>query len=311
MNKNELVKIKLMEQKKLIEKQLANLVFGSIEIRRVKEKDYIYLHKRDGSIVRTQYIGDYTEELNNQIIKNNLVARELKKKLRQIIKELKGFDIDYTIALSDKVKLNVDLAKRNLVDTIYKQAVLEGVAVTYLDTETIIEGGKINNISADDVQKINNLKHAWQFVLDENVLQSSSNYGILCQINKLIEEGFYYNAGNLRIVPVSIAGTKWKPELPIVSMVQEELGDILDNPDIYDRAINALLYTTRKQLFIDGNKRTSVVFANHILISNGCGMIVIPENMVNEYKLLLIQYYESNNNEEIKKFLYEKCLIKI
>ena len=51
-----------------------------------------------------------------------------------------------------------------MVDTIYKQAVLEGIAVTFLDIETIIEGGKVNNVSADDVQKINNLKHAWRRV---------------------------------------------------------------------------------------------------------------------------------------------------
>ena len=67
----------------------------------------------------------------------------------------------------------------------------------------------------------------------------------------------------------------------------------------------------KKQLFIDGNKRSSVIFANHILISNGAGLIVIPENSVPEYKKLLINYYESDKTKEIKQFLYSKCLTKL
>lgn len=79
----------------------------------------------------------------------------------------------------------------------------------------------------------------------------------------------------------------------------------------YEYTINALLFVTKKQLFIDGNKRTSVIFANHILISNGAGLIVIPEDNVPEYKKLLIDYYETDRTEEIKRFLYNKCLTKL
>ena len=33
-------------------------------------------------------------------------------------------------------------------------------------------------------------------------------------IDKLVEEGFYYNAGTLRTVPVKIGGTSWIPGIP-------------------------------------------------------------------------------------------------
>ena len=46
-----------------------------------------------------------------------------------------------------------------LVDTIYKQAILEGVATTFADTESIIEGGKVNNMTSEDVMKIVNMKN--------------------------------------------------------------------------------------------------------------------------------------------------------
>lgn len=310
MDNNILETIELLDSQKIYESRLDSLLWGTAEVREVKGGKYIYLHKRIGSLTRTVYAGEYSDELYSLILKNNVTAKEIKKKLRAIAKQLK--ERNYSAGeLTDAVRLNIDFAKRNLVDTIYKQAVLEGVAVTFLDTETIIEGGKINGVSADDIQKINNLKHAWQFVLDDGVVTSKSDYSILCLINKLVEEGFYYNAGRLRSVPVSIGGTKWKPELPIESVAVEELNDILAEQDVYERAINALLFVTKKQLFIDGNKRTSVIFANHILISAGAGLIVIPEENVSEYKKLLIAYYETDQSEDIKQFLYNKCLVKL
>ncbi len=310
MNINILETIELVNSQKAYESQLDSLLWGTVEVREVKGGKYIYLHKRVGGLTRTIYSGEYSDELYSLIQRNNVAAKEIKRKLRVVAKQLK--ERNYAVGeLSDAVRLNIDFAKRNLVDTIYKQAVLEGVAVTFLDTETIIEGGKINGVSADDIQKINNLKHAWQFVLDDSVVTSKSDYSILCLINRLVEEGFYYNAGKLRSVPVSIGGTKWKPELPIESVVLEELNNILAEKDVYERAISALLFITKKQLFIDGNKRSSVIFANHILISNGAGLIVIPEDNVPEYKEILIAYYETDRADEIKRFLYSKCLVKI
>lgn len=300
----------LVNQKTRLEQQLAGLINGAIEVREVKGGKYIYLHARVNGIGRTSYIGEYTDDLYNQILRNNIEAKRIKRQLRDVDKKLTA--LGYVPSeLSDKVRINIDYVKRNLVDTIYKQAVLEGVAVTFLDTETIIEGGKINNLSADDVQKINNLKHAWQFILDKDIITSTSDYYLLCTINKFVEEGFYYNAGQLRSVPVSIGGTTWKPQLPIESIVKEELANILAISDVFERAIRALLYTMKKQIFIDGNKRTAVIFANHILISSGAGLIVIPDGKVPEYKRLLIEYYETDNADGITAFLIGNCLTKL
>ena len=310
MDNNILETIELINSQKTYNAQLDSLLWGTVEVREVKGGKYIYLHKRVAGFTRTTYVGEYSDELYSTIQKNNITANEIKRKLRVIAKQLK--ERDYVVGeLTDAVRLNIDFAKRNLVDTIYKQAILEGVAVTFLDTETIIAGGKINGVSADDIQKVNNLKHAWQFILDDGVVTSKTDYSILCLINRLVEEGFYYNAGKLRSVPVSIGGMKWKPELPIESVVIEQLGDILNEADVYKRAINALLFVTKKQLFIDGNKRTSVIFANHVLISNGAGLIAIPEDRVSEYKKLLIAYYETDEIEAIYRFLYDECLTKL
>lgn len=303
--------ITLVQEKQLLEKQLKSLTYGSVEVRKTNSNKYIYVHYREDGIALTKYVDEYSEELYNLILKNNIEAKELKKQIRVITKKLKELDYSET-ELSDKIKLNIDFAKRHLVDSIYKQAVLEGVATTFADTESIIEGGKVNNMTSEDILKVINLKHAWEFILNKNVIVSDSNFNLLCEINKLVEQGFYYNAGKIRSTPVSIGGTNWTPSLPIESMIKEELDKIYNsNLSIIDKSIELLLYTTKKQIFIDGNKRTAVIFVNHFLISKGKGIIVVPIELTEEYKKLLIDYYEGKSKKEIKDFLKEKCFVGI
>ena len=301
----------LLQNKQILEYKLETLIYGSVEIRERENKKYIYVHYRENGIALTKYVGEYSEELYNLILNNNIEAKTIKKELREISKKLK--ELNYKEAeLNPKVEINIDFAKRHLVDTIYKQAILEGVATTFADTESIIEGGKVNNMTSEDIMKVVNLKHAWEFILNKNVILSETNFGLLCQINKFVEEGFYYSAGKIRSVPVTIGGTKWAPSLPIESIIKEELEDILkkDINDV-DKAIELLLYVMKKQIFIDGNKRTAIIFINHYLISKGKGIIVIPAELTEEFKKLLIQYYEGKDEKKIKEFIKEKCYMSI
>ena len=301
----------LLNQRQKKEYELNQMIYGSVEIRETDNKKYIYTHTKEDGLQSTKYVGEYSEELHNLILNNNIKAREIKKEIRKIEKELK--ELNYVDEeLTKEVSMNIDFARKHLVDTIYKQAVLEGVATTLSDTENIIEGGKVSNMSSEDILKIVNLKHSWEFILNKNVIMTQTNYSILCTINKLVEEGFYYNAGNLRNVPVKIGGTSWTPDIPIESDIKDNIKNIIEQKeDDIDKAIELLLYVVKKQMFIDGNKRTSVIFANHYLISKGKGLIVIPVEKVDEYKKLLIDFYESNNNEEIFKFLKENCYLSI
>ena len=165
-------------------------------------------------------------------------------------------------------------------------------------------------MTQEDVSKVVNLKHAWEFILSEGVVAYPTNYSVLCQINAIVQEGFTYSAGRLRNVPVSIGGTSYIPTIPIESQVKEDLAELLSKENSYDIAIELLLYVMKKQLYIDGNKRTAVIFANHYLVSRGMGLIVIPAELVEEFKLHLINYYEGKS-VDIKKFLKDKCLTRL
>lgn len=301
----------LLQNRQVLEHELNSLSYGSVEIRENNNNKYIYVHYREDGVSLTKYVGEYSDELYNLILNNSIKAKELKKQIREITKQLK--QLNYVEEeLDQKIEQNIDFAKRHLVDTIYKQAILEGVATTFADTESIIEGGKVNNMTSEDILKIVNLKHAWEFILNKNVILSETNFALLCAINKMVEEGFYYTAGKIRNVPVTIGGTNWKPELPIESIIKEELETILSKKiSAVDIAVELLLYVMKKQIFIDGNKRAAVIFSNHYLISKGKGIIAIPAELTSEFKDLLIAYYEGKDKSGIKKFVKEKCFISI
>ena len=72
-----------------------------------------------------------------------------------------------------------------------------------------------------------------------------------------------------------------------------------------------MLYGMRSQLFWDGNKRTSMIIANKIMIENGKGIITIKEENLLKFNTLLTNYYNTNNEEEIINFIYNNCIFGI
>ncbi|SEP83882.1 Fic/DOC family protein [Lachnospiraceae bacterium RM5] len=280
---------------------------GSPEVKENSSGKYLYIRKRVNGRLTSTYVDIYSDDLYQLLLRNTKEARELKKQIRRVDKELSANGYTQN-ALSPEVISNLDFARANMKSNIYDQAVLEGVATTFPQTEEIIENGTVNGMTADDVQKILNLKHAWEFILDNDVIKADSNYYLLCHIAKLVNEGFFYDGGRIRGVPASIGGTKYVPPLPIESQVIESINEILKyKKDHLDIAIELCMYCMRTQIFVDGNKRASVIFANHYMISHGLGLIVIPENHVPEFKKKLVIFYESNDISDISDFLKENC----
>lgn len=202
---------------------------------------------------------------------------------------------------------NIFLAKRNLIDNIYKSARLEGIAVTFPQTEAVFNGVNVSSLSVGDVVAINNLKHAWQFVFD-TMEYPQTDFAFVCEVNRIIGAGLYNNAGFLRGMPVSIGGTTWRPDLPVKADIINDIGEINKAENATKKAIDLMLYIMRKQMFLDGNKRTAMICANRVLIENGAGLINIDVEHIEEFKTKLIGYYETNQKEEIQDFLFEKCL---
>lgn len=280
---------------------------GSPEIKERGDGKYLYVRKRVAGKLTSTYVGAYTDELYNLLLRNAREAREIRKELRRVEKQLAaaGYSED---ELPSEVINNIAFARANMKMNIYDQAVLEGVATSFPQTEEIIDNGKVSGMTATDIQKILNLKHAWEFILDRDVVSSRSDYYMLSHIARLVNEGFFAEGGRIRGVPVTIGGSSYVPPLPNELEVKERIQEITQAPEsAIDIAIRLCLYCMKTQIFLDGNKRAAVIFANHYLIAHGGGFLVIPEKEVPEFKKLLVKYYEGEDISVIAEFMKQRC----
>lgn len=201
----------------------------------------------------------------------------------------------------------VELAKRNIVDCIYSSAQIEGIGVTFPDTQQIYEGRSVSGLSIDEINKVNNLKRAWQFLFDS--LDYPMDILYLRQLNQIVNQGLMSDAGNLRNYDVNIGGTSWKPELPEREKIIQDLSAIMQLGCCTEKAIKMMLYVMRTQMFSDGNKRVAQLAANQILLQSGKGLLRIPVDKSNEFFELLVNYYETDDDGRLTEFLYRSSIL--
>ena len=201
---------------------------------------------------------------------------------------------------------NLLLTSNNLPLIIYNSARLEGINTTYPDTKTILEGVNVPNLKLDEINCILNLRDAWNYTLSN--IDKVIDLDFICKINSFVSRNESLEWGVLRTGKIGINGVDYIPEIPQKDIITKNIKEILKQGSITEKALNLMLYLMRSQIFWDGNKRTSMIIANKILISNGCGIITIKEEDIREFNTLLTEYYNTNNKNKIIKILYEKCI---
>lgn len=212
----------------------------------------------------------------------------------------------------DKYKMtqkdNILFAKRNIVDSIYSEAKLEGIGVTFPGAYEIFNGRAVAGLSVDDTIKINNLKHAWEFIL--NTLDYPIDLPYIRKINSEVGKGVVFREGLLRETEVKIRGTTWKPPIPDEEKIKHFIEDVCNNIKFSatGKAIRTMLYVMRTQMFYDGNKRTAQLLANRILIENGAGILSIHVEDQEAFIKKLVKYYETGNEEDAASFVYDRCI---
>lgn len=205
-------------------------------------------------------------------------------------------------------KDNILMAKRVLVDVIYKSANLEGIAVTYAETNDILNDINVDKIKPSEISKVFCLRDAWKYILEN--INKELHLGYIEEIHTLItkSELDYQDLGKIRTSGVLISGTTWRPEIPNVENLYKELQELQKIENITDRALSIMLWIMRSQIFKDGNKRVATLICNKILIENGKGIFSVPVELDGEFKTMLVKYYETNDMEEIKEWCYDNCL---
>ncbi len=108
---------------------------------------------------------------------------------------------------------------------------------------------------------------------------------------------------------VGISGTDYKPPVPTQETAANGLNVILSsNTTETEKALNTFLWGARGQFFWDGNKRSSLMLANKILIMAGGGILTIADKHMERFNELLLGYYNTGDGEELKRHLYENAI---
>lgn len=202
----------------------------------------------------------------------------------------------------------IGMAKRLLVDSIWKSANLEGLGTTFPKTEAILANAPTNT-KTEEVLFVINMKRAWQFLL--NNLEYNNCIMLLREYDKIVGELLFDYAGEIRTIPVQIGGTSWEPEMPHMGIIIESIEKIEKIEDIELKALKYFCYIARTQMFIDGNKRVAQLMANKVLIENNIGIFQISIEDLEKFKEMLIKFYESGNDKEIIGFMKENCIKRI
>ena len=213
--------------------------------------------------------------------------------------------------MTDKYQLtpaqSLFLAKKKWDENIYCGMRMENRAVTFPQTQTILNGVNVANVQLDDIQAILNMRDAWRFLLQ--TVNEPLTLEYICKLNGFIARNEALEWGVLRTGTVGISGTDYIPPVPSWDDVNRGLMEIIcKDASTTEKALTAFLWGCRGQFFWDGNKRTSMTMTNKILVSGGAGLLTITDKHMERFNILLLHYYDTGEGEALKQFLYDCCI---
>lgn len=200
---------------------------------------------------------------------------------------------------------NVFLAKKLFTELVFNTAYIEGVNVTFSQTQAIIDGAIVNNIPVSDIQTVLNLRDAWKYMLENIDVPLTLNY--IGSVNERVSKNESLDWGKLRNGTVGVSGTDYTPPIPQKEEVENILADINTISDATEKAVEYFCYAVRAQLFWDGNKRTSTIISSKILIEAGQGVLTIGKSNALKFNEALLHFYDTADKEPLKECL-RKCI---
>jgi len=197
--------------------------------------------------------------------------------------------------------LSFSLAKKDKVDFIYNTSALEGNAMTFPEVQTLLEGITVGGHKLSDEQQILNQNRSVNLLfapLETN--EFHINISTLLKLHGKVAQEEAITWGEFRVSGVNIGGTDYIPPKAdeLSTIFEEGVKEIneINHPII--KAITYFLFGAKSQFFFDGNKRTSRLMMNGILLDNGYPILNIKAKDKLEFNKVMIEFYD---NDDIKK----------
>jgi prophage maintenance system killer protein len=159
-----------------------------------------------------------------------------------------------------------------------------------------------------DILIIRNVAAAWTFLLADDA-DPAVDWAHISEYNRLLTAGLTREPGAMRRFPVGMTGTGWTPAMPTLDDARAAIASATAPGDARERAIRLFLTVCRGQWFEDGNKRTAIMAANHVMVRSGAGLFMIPDGADPAFRASLVRYYESGDGDAIGRWLRARSVV--
>ena len=190
------------------------------------------------------------------------------------------------------------LAKKDKIDFVYNTSALEGNAMTYPEVQTLLEGVTVGGHKLSDEQQILNqnksVEYLFKLIEEKSFKLDIDNFTAL---HSFVAKEEALKWGVFRESSVNIGGTDYQvPHADTLeALFAEGMKEIekINHPII--QAITMFLFGAKCQFFYDGNKRTSRLMMNAILIEVGYPILNIKAKNRLEFNSMMIGFYDGDD----------------
>lgn len=212
-------------------------------------------------------------------------------------------------------KESVFLLKKNIVSLVYNAGKFEGLNTSLLQTEEIIKHNRASNVAVDEVLTIVNLKRGFETLLNSRELSQIETSKLM---NQIVAAEDSLAPGQFRTGSVEVSTLKGRYIPPILSEAEIIAGFAsVENSQVSatQKALELFLFIAKNQIYWDGNKRTALITANHLMFQQKSGLLSIPDAEFLNFNQLLSDYYsdkiEAETKDDLMQFLYAHCIFGI
>lgn len=195
------------------------------------------------------------------------------------------------------------------IDLSWKSSEIEGNTYTLLETVNLLKDKvEAKGKKREEAIMLLNHKEALKAIVAQPDYFKTMSLARMEDVHSLLIAGLGVTR-NLRHVRVGIPGTNYRPlevEAQIREAVQDMCALVNGKADPYEKALLTLLLISYIQPFVDGNKRTSRLMSNALLIANGCCPLSFRTVEADDYRAALLLFYEQNNLSAFKKMFLEQ-----
>lgn len=204
--------------------------------------------------------------------------------------------------------------ERFIIELSWKSSRIEGNTYSLLETEELIKNRKeAMGHSKEEAIMILNHKTTFDLILKEKSRFKKLDLTDIRFIHQALTENLAIDQG-LRKKPVGITGTRYQPldnQWQIKEHLEKTIKLINTIPHAGEKAFLASILIAYLQPFTDGNKRTSRLLSNAILLAYNYYPLSYRSVDEVEYKQALILFYEQSNLYHCKRLFLEQCKFSI